>query len=200
MRLFFASYFIVCVLNCADQCTTCDTFTNKCSACKKDYFLQDNNCYVCILPCQVCSSFTDCTQCAHGYHLVNKKCVNCERDCEVCDSALGCVDCYPGFYLSNNTCVKCDASCETCTAANVCQKCTVGYYLKNQQCVSCSECAYEKYCIGNYVCPSSTFVASSLGSSVNDITSRILIIVISVVSGIALMFIVYLIVVNYKAR
>ena len=118
-----------------NQFKYCQTATDKCELCIKDYYLgEDNKCSF-TRNCSE-SNLGTCTKCIPDYHLgKDNKCTNIQN-CIKSDYKYECQECEEGFFVSMDQCVKEDIQGDTfknCKIAfynqNHCSKCRDNYYL-----------------------------------------------------------------------
>ncbi|CAD8132875.1 unnamed protein product [Paramecium octaurelia] len=134
------------------NCLTCDTArfmqlqNTKCE-CLKNYYYQDDNCYVCSIEVEVCQPKI----CGDGIKSSNEQCDDgntsnrdgCSRDCKqemeyYCELIPNLLI-HSSIYIS--TCTKCSQYCKVCNSSR-CLQCNSGYFLTKS--FECSKC--DKHC------------------------------------------------------
>ncbi|KAK8844495.1 hypothetical protein M9Y10_024357 [Tritrichomonas musculus] len=126
-----------CKQNDCKECKTAGSQSQTtCNTCFDGFYLENNECSKCELPCSLCSSKEVCTK-MWQWNLSN----NCDSSCKACFGAqqFHCSSCHDGFYLNeSNYCIDCDSSCATCSGTAT-TSCRSSFYLFKNQCyASCS--------------------------------------------------------------
>lgn len=144
-----------CKQNDCKECKTAGSQSQTtCNTCFDGFYLENNECSKCELPCSLCSSKDVCTKCADGYLLDNNKCTTpCSPNCLSCEkTADNCISCHKGFVLSGSSCIECPTGCKTCEyqgSTSICLECQDGYQKEGEACTlcheSCGTCYSESY-------------------------------------------------------
>lgn len=147
---------------CNSNCLTCSNTTTFCLTCNNTLGLYFEN--------NVCRS-----NCSYNYFLVNNICTYCALPCKICSGSINsCSSCYinstnPIFFNSfcissnqcpighyvnstNLSCEVCPTNCSQCTSSTVCSSCSLGYYLYGTLCLS--------------TCPNITYINSNSSTGI----------------------------------
>lgn len=69
-----------CVLSGINGCEICGKNFNTCDKCKEGFYMIDDRCVYCQLPCIKCEDDFVCTECLEGYYVNKGECLKNEED------------------------------------------------------------------------------------------------------------------------
>ncbi|ELP87643.1 protein serine/threonine kinase, putative [Entamoeba invadens IP1] len=115
--------------------------TEKCLACKNDYYIENTTCNIISTQCILSSKntqFSICEKCNLKYEAFKYECVVCSENCLHCVNKK-CVMCESGFNLSNGICEPVDKFLNNVILYEnqEVKKCSIGFYNSQEKCLSC---------------------------------------------------------------